>query len=251
VGAEAGGATPPQATTPSATTSATNSPRVSRANPSGHESAMAVGRGTALTPSWYHAGLQDAAFTPLRRWTSVGGRSLWLAVVVACAPPPPETPIGVSASVPDLEPAPASAASGQRRSAFAAALTWPEAAPPARSLVHRRDGSMLRVRIDPAIPQALAAYRALSAESALPEGTRIVAWHETPSGGLLGGYVLEKRAGAWSALEVDEHGAVIPGDRTACVRCHDMAPADHLFGAPTGPNASGSPTAESIAPASR
>lgn len=82
------------------------------------------------------------------------------------------------------------------------------------------------------MPGALAAYRALSTESVMPEGARVVAWHEAATGSVLDGYLLEKRAGAWLALAVDARGAVIPGDRAPCVRCHDMAPTDHLFGAP-------------------
>ena len=117
---------------------------------------------------------------------------------------------------------------------FAAAQTWPEAAPPWRALAHRRDGTLIHVRIDPHVPESLAAYRTLPVESALPEGSRVIAWHETPAGGLLGGYLLAKRAGAWTALEVDARGSVIPGDRSSCMRCHDMAPTDHLFGPPGG-----------------
>jgi hypothetical protein len=139
-----------------------------------------------------------------------------------------------------------------RWSDFAAARSWPEAGPAVRALVHRRDGALIHVRIDPAIPEALNAYRALSAESAMPEGARVIAWHETPSGQSLGAYLLQKREGAWSALEIDRDGSVIPreadGAGAACMRCHDMAPTDHLFGRPEP--TSTSPT-ESIAPASR
>jgi hypothetical protein len=97
-------------------------------------------------------------------------------------------------------------------------------------------------------PPALAAYRDLSAETAMPEGARVVAWHEAPSGALLGGYLLEKRSGAWVALELDAKGALVPGDHARCVRCHDMAPTDHLFGVRVAPQAAPAVSGESIAP---
>jgi hypothetical protein len=107
-------------------------------------------------------------------------------------------------------------------------------------------------------PSALAAYQALSAESPMPDGARVMAWHEAAAGGLLSGYLLQKRAGVWSALEVDAHGYVVPGDRSPCVRCHDMAPSDHLFGPrsavpspPVLPLGSALGVGESIKPALR
>ena len=67
----------------------------------------------------------------------------------------------------------------------------------------------------------------------MPDGARVVAWHESPVGALLGGYVLEKRAGSWQAFSVAGDGALLPGNFSPCVRCHDMAPTDHLFGVRT------------------
>jgi hypothetical protein len=86
----------------------------------------------------------------------------------------------------------------------------------------------------------------------MPEGARVVAWHEAPTGALLGGYLLEKRGGIWSPQELDANGSLVPGDHARCVRCHDMAPTDHLFGSRSAPVAP-SPAAdtESISPAQR
>lgn len=86
----------------------------------------------------------------------------------------------------------------------------------------------------------------------MPDGARVVAWHESAAGVLLGGYVLEKRAGSWQAFEVGGDGALLPGNFAPCVRCHDMAPTDHLFGvrAPARP-APPAKGAELIAPALR
>lgn len=207
--------------------------------------------GNAHDRSWYHARLPGAAFKPLGRLRGLLVPMLvWLAL--ACSASPPRTPVGISDAAPEPETQRATSLPAPRWSDFAAARSWPEAGPPVRALVHRRDGSLIHVRIDPAIPEALTAYRALAAESAMPEGTRVIAWHENPSGESLGAYLLQKRKGAWSPLQIDREGIVIPieGDRegAACMRCHDMAPADHLFGAPKPAGAS---HAESIDPASR
>jgi hypothetical protein len=110
---------------------------------------------------------------------------------------------------------------------FAAARAWPEAAPAAVALGHRRDGTLVHVRVE---PSGLAAYQDLSVEAPMPDGARVVAWHESAAGALLGGYVLEKRSGVWRAFEVGGDGALVPGNFAPCVRCHDMATADHLFG---------------------
>lgn len=82
----------------------------------------------------------------------------------------------------------------------------------------------------------------------MPEGARVVAWHETPTGTLLGGYMLEKRGGAWAATELDAGGTLVPGDHARCVRCHDMAPTDHLFGVRQAPPAAPAVSGESIIP---
>jgi hypothetical protein len=155
----------------------------------------------------------------------IGGAALSL--VAGCAASQATTPIGMS-DAPAEKAAPAAVEAPRAPWAdFAAARGWPEAAPAAVSLGHRRDGTLVHVRVE---PSALGAYHALSAEADMPDGARVVAWHEAPSGALLGGYVLEKRAGIWSAQELDARGALLPGDHASCVRCHDMAPTDHLFG---------------------
>jgi hypothetical protein len=64
----------------------------------------------------------------------------------------------------------------------------------------------------------------------MPDGARVAAFHESPAGQSLGVYVLEKRAGAWGAIELDAVGARLPNDGSACLRCHELAPTDHLFG---------------------
>lgn len=110
---------------------------------------------------------------------------------------------------------------------FAAARAWPEAAPAFVAMNHHRDGSLLHVRVEPAFVDA---YRELAVETAMPSGTRIVAWHETARGELLGGYLLSKRGDTWSADEVDAKGGLVVADHARCIRCHDMAPTDHLFG---------------------
>ncbi len=110
---------------------------------------------------------------------------------------------------------------------FADAKLWPEAAPPMPALGHRRDGTLIRVRIQ---PESLGAYRNLARESPMPEGARIIALLEAASGPLQAAYVLEKRGGKWLPTELDATGNVVASGDAACLRCHVQAPTDHLFG---------------------
>jgi hypothetical protein len=66
----------------------------------------------------------------------------------------------------------------------------------------------------------------------MPDGARVIAWHQSQGGQVVDGYLLEKRAGVWVAAVIDEQGALQPASHPACLRCHDMAPTDHLFGPP-------------------
>jgi hypothetical protein len=170
------------------------------------------------------------------------------AVAGGCAPKPPETPIGMSDAVPEKTPEREIEAPRAPWPDFAAARAWPEAAPASVALAHRRDGTLIHVRVEPA---SLAAYHDLSVQTPMPDGARVIAWHESPSGTLLGGYLLEKRSGTWAGQELDATGAVVPGDRARCVRCHDMAPADHLFGPRSVPQPTPAVSGESIAPSQR
>jgi hypothetical protein len=120
---------------------------------------------------------------------------------------------------------------------FTNARGWPQAAPPFIATAHHRSGYLLEIRVE---PSALAAYQALAVDAPMPDGARVVAWRKTPDGQLSGGFELEKRAGIWSARELDASGAVLPSDTAPCLRCHDMAPTDHLFGPPRKAEADGS-----------
>jgi hypothetical protein len=153
--------------------------------------------------------------------------SLLALSVVSCHAREPGTPVGVSTATPELEHAPPPPPPRAPWVDFAAARSWPEAAPPRRALSHRRDGTLIHVRVEPG---ALEAYRALASESPMPDGARVVAWHESGGGELLGGYLLEKQGGAWRGSEIDARGALLGSDSDRCLRCHAMAPSDHLFG---------------------
>jgi hypothetical protein len=194
--------------------------------------------------SWYHACPVRAAFAPIRAVILLGA----VASAGGCAVRQPGTPIGMSDAVPEKTRAPEAEVPPAPWPDFAVARTWPEAAPASVALGHRRDGTLVHVQVEPA---ALAAYRELSVETAMPEGARVVAWHESPSGTLLGGYLLQKHSGAWTALELDPNGALLPGDHARCVRCHDMAPTDHLFGARSAARPAPAVSGESIAPSQR
>lgn len=193
-------------------------------------------------PSWYHAGLLRAALAPIRAAILGLGLTAVVGFVAGCAATTRRTPVGMSDAVPESRRAPVVEAQPVTWTDFTAARAWPEAAPAFAALAHWRDGSLIHVSVE---PEALAAYRELSVESPMPEGARVMAWHETQGGVLLGGYLLEKRAGVWSAQELDANGGLVPGEHGRCVRCHDMAPTDHLFGLRSAP-----PSAPSSAPAS-
>jgi hypothetical protein len=167
-----------------------------------------------------------AAQAPIR--AAIAG--LWLALPLlcaACAATPTKTPIGMSDAAPEptatAQPEPPHVAWPD----FAAARAWPEAAPAFVAMNHHRDGSMLHVRVE---PTSFEAYRQLAVDSPMPDGARVVAWHETPRGDLLGGYLLTKHGEAWSGDEIDAKGGLLVADHAPCIRCHDMAPTDHLFG---------------------
>lgn len=185
-----------------------------------------------------------AAFVPIRAVIVCVAAAL----ASGCGPKQPSTPIGMSDAAPEKARPPVAEAPRLPWPDFAAARAWPEASAASVALGHRRDGTLIHVRVE---PQALTAYRELSVETAMPEGARVVAWHETRAGALLGGYLLEKRSGAWVALELDAGGALVAGDHARCVRCHDMAPTDHLFGVRTPAAPAPSVSGESISPERR
>jgi hypothetical protein len=167
-----------------------------------------------------------AAFAPIHGVISLVAWAAWLALA-SCSSAPPRTPVGMSDAPPEAATPVTISAPRPVWADFAAARAWPEAAPALPALAHRRDGTLIHVRVE---ASALEAYRALATDAPMPEGARVAAFHETPSGEFLGGYVLEKRAGVWSATELDARGAQVRNDGAACLRCHALAPADHLFG---------------------
>lgn len=198
--------------------------------------------------SWYHVPLVRAARSQLQALILVPGLAL-LAPVAACGGTRAGLPVGVSDAVPErsspARPPPPRPAWPD----FEAARAWPAAAPATPARAHFRDGTLVRVHVE---PPGLDAYRQLAIESPMPANARVVAWHETHAGQLRGGYLLEKRQGAWSAHEIDAAGALVPGDRIACLRCHEMAPTDHLFGVPQAPAVpAGATVPESISPSPR
>jgi hypothetical protein len=85
------------------------------------------------------------------------------------------------------------------------------------------------VRVTP--ETAVPLYLGLTRGQTLPEGTRIAAFHTGRDGEARWVYVLEKVAAkGWSALAVEPDGTLAQGDLTACLSCHEDAPADSVFG---------------------
>jgi hypothetical protein len=157
--------------------------------------------------------------------------------------------VGVSSALPERSESSRPVAPPPPWPDFATAQAWPEAAPASVARAHFRDGTLVHVRVE---PPGLDAYRKLAVDSPMPADARVVAWHETRSGQLRGGYLLEKRQGAWSAREIDNAGGLVSSDPSLCLRCHQMAPTDHLFGAPPVAVIPAAPEVpESIQPAAR
>ena len=78
------------------------------------------------------------------------------------------------------------------------------------------------------------------------------AWQRSePGSEYLAGYLLEKRDGIWTAQELDARGGLVASDAGLCLRCHQLAPTDYLFGlqAAAPPPAAG--LEESITPPAR
>lgn len=206
-------------------------------------------RGAGIA-SWYHVRLVRAASGQIQALILLFAIAL-LAPLAACGGAGAGLPVGVSDAVPERStPAPPPAPRPTWPD-FEAARTWPAAAPATPARAHFRDGTLIHVRVE---PPGLDAYHKLASESPMPADARVVAWHETRAGQLRGGYLLEKRQGVWSAHEIDAAGALVAGDRdrAACLRCHEMAPTDHLFGTPQPAMApAGTTVTESISPAAR
>lgn len=190
-----------------------------------------------LPVPWYHAGRVHAAQGRHHR-AILAIFCLHLGGLGACAPARLTTPVGMSDAVPEP---PHTAKPEPTRPPwveFTNSRGWPLAAPPFTATAHHRSGTLLEIRVE---PSALAAYQSLAVDAPMPDGARVVAWQKTPDGQLLGGFELEKRAGTWSARELDPSGAVPQSDTASCLRCHDMAPTDHLFGLLRPPAATGNP----------
>ncbi len=206
-----------------------------------------MGPGNDARSPWYHERSVPAALARFRaalQLVSLTALSplLFPLALGGCAPPSGSL-VGVSTAVPEpSSPRPIAPTPHTEWPELAAARAWPEASPATVALAHRRDGTLVHVRVEPA---ALSAYLALTTDAPMPDGARVIAWHETPSGRTLDGYLLEKRAGSWSAAVINEQGARVPGPHAACLRCHDMAPTDHLFGRAATPSPS-SASVESI-----
>lgn len=136
---------------------------------------------------------------------------------IACAPTEPP--------LPPIPPAPAPS----RWARLAEAQRWPEAAPEFPSRGHGAGRFLATVRV---IPSALDAYRTIVTGTVFPDGSAIAVFHREPRGAAGSVFVMEKRGAAWSFTAVDPWGTVLDGDLGLCARCHDEAPADHVFGAP-------------------
>ncbi len=114
---------------------------------------------------------------------------------------------------------------------FEEALAWPPIdSAPFEVQGHPRAQPLALTHVS---PDAREAYGALVTDGALPDGSVVAMEHRGADGVTRGTvYVMEKRDGAWSYLEVDARGGVLDPAPTRCPICHAGAVADHLFGPP-------------------
>lgn len=81
--------------------------------------------------------------------------------------------------------------------------------------------------------EARASYTNLVTDSALPDGALVAELAHDASNPNAHAWIMTKRAGEWSYLELDAGGRVLEEGRLVrCEGCHALAPADHLFGLP-------------------
>src|SRR5689334_14457464 len=136
---------------------------------------------------------------------------------------------GSEAPLPSVAPLP----SATRWMRIAAASRWPEAAPAFSSRGHGDGAFVASVRVEPA---SLEAYRGLVSGAVFADGTAIAVFHRAPDGTPGSVYAMEKAGGAWTFTASNADGTLLDGNVGLCARCHEEAPADHLFGAPRGPS---------------
>lgn len=136
---------------------------------------------------------------------------------------------GSEAPLPPVAPRPSPA----RWSRIAAASRWPEAAPAFPSRGHGSGAFVASIRVEPA---SLEAYRELVSGAVFADGTAVAVFHRAPDGTPGSVYAMEKAGGAWTFTASNADGMLLDGHVGLCARCHEEAPADHLFGVPRGPS---------------
>lgn len=96
---------------------------------------------------------------------------------------------------------------------------------------HDRERGFADVRVS---PLARDAYIGLVSDSVLPVGSLVaLAFCDETRTRQRSVYAMQKDANGWQFLALDAAGRPDPEvDLTACVRCHEGAPADELFGLP-------------------
>jgi hypothetical protein len=112
---------------------------------------------------------------------------------------------------------------------FDAARSWPAAAGAFHSRGHGAGRYDATVRVRPA---TLEAYRSAVSGAVFADGSAIAMFHRTTDGGDGSVFSMAKADGAWTFVAAHGDGTLIDGDTASCARCHDEAPADHVFGPP-------------------
>jgi hypothetical protein len=151
---------------------------------------------------------------------------------VACAETPRGTLVGESEAWEhgrEPERAPAAQAPSAVWTNYAQVLHWP----PANSAPFRSRGHLPEQEVDVRVNDvARSSYDARVTDTVFPEGAVLAELSHANTGH---GYVMRKISGNWSYLELDAPGVVLAsGALPLCAGCHAQAPADSVFGLPSG-----------------
>ena len=145
---------------------------------------------------------------------------LCVAIALGCVsrPPPPRSATTAAPAAAPPPPWPR----------FAEVAAWPAAGEPFPNRGHWGEGSVAVVRTS---PEARAAYAALVADSALPDGAVVALFHHA-AGGPDRVFLMEKEAGAWRYRVLTSAGVVVSESDSGCRGCHAGGVGDSLFGVP-------------------
>jgi len=106
---------------------------------------------------------------------------------------------------------------------------WPPLGDSFENRGHPGAGERCQIRVS---PDARAAYGALVADSVLPSGSVVAAFHSNSAGDSGPVFVMAKGESDWTYLALDPEGRPLGLGSDGCAGCHANGVADRLFGLP-------------------